>query len=44
MLKMVRLSPGERQEMGAAGRWKVKREFSQAIVIERYLAALAGNI
>jgi glycosyltransferase involved in cell wall biosynthesis len=44
MLKMVRLSPGERQEMGAAGRRKVNREFSQAIVIERYLAALAGNI
>jgi len=44
MLKMVRLSPEDRQEMGAAGRRKIKREFSQAIVIERYLAALAGNV
>ena len=43
MLRMVRLSPLERQQMGAAGRRKVEREFSQAIVIKRYLAALAGE-
>ena len=44
MLKMLRLSPGKRQGMGAAGRQKVNREFSQVIVIERYLAALSGTI
>ena len=43
MLRMVRLSSVEREQMGAAGRRKVEREFSQAIVIERYLAALAGE-
>jgi len=43
MLKMVRLTPGERQELGAAGRRKVEREFCQSIVIERYLAALGGE-
>jgi glycosyltransferase involved in cell wall biosynthesis len=40
MLRMVRLAPQERDEMGVAGRAKVEREFSQSIVIEEYLAAL----
>ena len=44
MLKMVRLSPQERGKMGAAGRRKIEREFSQSIVIQSYLAALAGEI
>jgi glycosyltransferase involved in cell wall biosynthesis len=44
MLKMVRLSPQERGKMGAAGRRKIEREFSQSIVIQSYLAALAGKI
>jgi glycosyltransferase involved in cell wall biosynthesis len=44
MLKMVRLPRGEREKMGAAGRLKVEREFSQTIVIQSYLAALAGKI
>jgi glycosyltransferase involved in cell wall biosynthesis len=44
MLKMARLSPAEREKMGAAGRRKVNKEFSQAIVIERYLAALSEKV
>ena len=44
MLKMARLSPEERAEMGAAGRRKINKEFSQAIVIERYLGALSKKI
>ena len=44
MLKMVRLPRDEREKMGAAGRLKVEREFSQTIVIRSYLAALAGRI
>ena len=43
MLKMARLAPGKRQELGAAGRRKVEREFCQSIVIERYLAVLSGK-
>jgi glycosyltransferase involved in cell wall biosynthesis len=42
MLKIARLPSVEREKMGAAGRRKVEREFSQTIVIESYLAALAG--
>ena len=44
MLRMAGLSPGERQKMGTAGRRKVKKEFSQAIVIERYLSALSEKV
>jgi len=41
MLRMLRLSLRERRKLGAAGRRKAEREFSQSIVIERYLAAVA---
>ena len=44
MLKMARLPSVERAKLGAAGRRKVEGEFSQSIVIGRYLAALAGAI
>jgi len=43
MLKMGRLSPAERQKLGVAGRRKVESGFCQGIVIERYLAAIAGK-
>lgn len=43
MVKMVRLTPAEREEMGAAGRRKAQSQFCQSIVIERYLAALAED-
>ncbi len=43
MLKMARLAPAERAKIGAAGRRKIEREFSQAIVIEHYLAAVGGK-
>lgn len=43
MLGMARLAPAERARLGAAGRRKVEREFSQVIVIEQYLAAVAAT-
>jgi glycosyltransferase involved in cell wall biosynthesis len=44
MLRMARLTPAERAMLGAAGRRKVECKFSQSIVIEQYLAAMAGKI
>ena len=38
------LRPSNGQQLGAAGRRKVEREFCQSIVIERYLAAVAAKI
>lgn len=44
MLRMARLAPSERSKLGAAGRRKVEREFSQTLVIKQYLAAVAGEV
>jgi glycosyltransferase involved in cell wall biosynthesis len=44
MLRMARLTPAERARFGAAGRRKIEREFSQGIVIEQYLGAMAETI
>lgn len=43
MLKMIQLSRAERIKLGAAGRRKVEQEFGQDIVIQSYLAAIAGS-
>ena len=43
MLKVARMPIAERAKLGAAGRRKVEREFLQSIVIEQYLAAVAGK-
>lgn len=40
MREMLCKSPAERREMGEAGRRLVQQKFSEAIVIERYLAAI----
>lgn len=40
MLQMLALTPEQRTGMGACGRVKVAREFDEAIVIEKYLAAI----
>lgn len=37
MIRMIRLSPEARMEMGAAGRRKVTAQFDEAIVIRKYL-------
>lgn len=41
MLRMVRLAPERRAQMGAQGRRKVAAQFDESIVIGRYLHALA---
>lgn len=40
MIRMVRLAPEQRLQMGATGRLKVVREFDEDIVIRRYQAAI----
>jgi glycosyltransferase involved in cell wall biosynthesis len=40
MLKLIRLSPAQRDAMGGAARAKVEREFGEEIMVERYLAAI----
>jgi glycosyltransferase involved in cell wall biosynthesis len=44
MLTMARMSPAELQAMGAAGRAKMAREFSEEVVVQAYLDALAKAI
>lgn len=44
MLRMLRLSPGERQDMAAAGRRKIEAEYDERIAVERYLAAIKGAL
>lgn len=41
MLKMLNLSQHERQQMGIAGRRKMLQQFSESIVIDAYLSAVA---
>ncbi len=40
MLKMIRLDPAELREMGATGRKKMERQFSERLVHEAYVKAL----
>lgn len=42
MEHIVRMSPAEREIMGAHGRAKVEREFDEQIVIRKYLEAIEG--
>jgi glycosyltransferase involved in cell wall biosynthesis len=42
MQKMIKLTPGERTEMGKAGREKVRQEFDEKVVNGKYLAAVHG--
>ena len=44
MLTTARMSPAELQAMGAAGRAKMQREFSEEVVVQAYLDALAKAI
>jgi glycosyltransferase involved in cell wall biosynthesis len=44
MIRFVALSATERREMGLAGRRKVERDYDEAIVIERYLTAIATTV
>jgi glycosyltransferase involved in cell wall biosynthesis len=44
MLKMLRLEPAQRREMGLAARRKVEAEFDERLVAERYLAAIEAAI
>lgn len=43
MLKLLDLPVAERMRMGAAGRRKVEREYSETIVISKYLAAIIAE-
>jgi len=40
MERIVRMSPAEREVMGASGRIKIEREFDEQIVIDKYLSAI----
>ncbi|KOR31177.1 glycosyl transferase [Achromatium sp. WMS2] len=40
IIKMLKLSPEDRTEMGRQGRAKVEREFDEKIVIQKYLDAI----
>jgi glycosyltransferase involved in cell wall biosynthesis len=40
MIQMIRLSPTDRDKMGASGRKKMEREFDERIVIDRYLKVI----
>ena len=42
MLEMLRLDDAQRAKMGAAGRTRVEREFSEARIVRAYLEAIAG--
>ncbi len=42
MDRMIRLSDSERQQMGINGRRKMEREFSDTIVIKKYLKAIGS--
>ncbi len=42
MLQMIGLPPAERIRLGTEGRRKMEREFSEALVISRYLQVLQG--
>lgn len=41
MLKLMEMSPNERETMGQAGRAKAERAFDEQLVIDQYLEALA---
>lgn len=40
MLKLLRLPAADRDQLGAAARAKVQREFGEEIIVERYLTAI----
>lgn len=44
MLRMARLSPAERQAMGAAGRAKMEAEYDERLVIARYVEAIEAAL
>jgi glycosyltransferase involved in cell wall biosynthesis len=42
MMRIVSMTPVEREAMGLRGREKVEREFDEQIVIDKYLEAIAA--